>query len=393
MKKLLTFSALLTVFSPIAQAEEDGFTSLFNGKDLTGWSKLGGKATFHVENGEIVGTTQFNTPNTFLTTNQHYSDFDLRFEVKLDNDELNSGCQIRSNSTSNYRNGSVHGYQCEIESRYGEAGFIYDESRRGWLSKDRSGDVKKAAYKKGQWNDYRILCQGDSIQTWVNGVAIANVTDSLTSNGFIGLQVHHVFNKEPLKVRWRNIRLKELPEEHNAVKELRAFTTTGNWSADSHGTIKLTPREGEGGWSRFDSYLWLNKQYADFSCSFEYRQEKGGNSGFYFRTQDTKNPVHSGIEVQLFDSHGSTSALTDHDAGGLIPGFPPSSNAANPAQTWNKMEVRCEGNHLKVWLNGVKVQDLYLQHTPLKSRPAKGFIGFQDHSKPLQIRKLSIREL
>jgi len=375
------------------QAKEEGFTPLFNGKDLTGWTKLGGNADFKVQNGAIVGTTAPNTPNTFLTTKKHYANFDLRFEVMLKNDELNSGCQIRSNSSQDYRNGTTHGYQCEIESQTGTSGFIYDESRRGWLSKDRSGEEKKKAYKKGEWNSIRILCQGDAIKTWVNGVAIADVTDSLTSSGFIGLQVHSIKGDPKWKVAWRNIRIKEFPTKPESFTKLTDFTTTGNWKVKDDGAIELKPRKGESGWARFSSYLWLKKEYGDFACSFEYQHLKGGNSGIYFRVKDATDPVKTGIEIQLLDSHGKKGNLTHHDCGGVVTVRPAAKNMAKPAKEWNKMEVRCEGKHLKVWLNGEKIQDMYLDHTKLKDHPLKGSIGFQDHGLPFQLRNILIEEL
>ncbi|MCH8900638.1 MAG: DUF1080 domain-containing protein, partial [Acidobacteria bacterium] len=110
-----------------------------------------------------------------LPTAKDYGDFELEFEVKLDT-ELNSGCQIRSNSTPEYKNGRVHGYQVEISTN-GHAGFIYDEARRGWLSTDVDNPEKQAEFKDGEWNKYRIVCRGDSIRTWINGRAVADLTD------------------------------------------------------------------------------------------------------------------------------------------------------------------------------------------------------------------------
>jgi hypothetical protein len=200
---LLSTSAL-----PCASANESEWVSLFNGQDLTGWKQRNGTAVYKVEDGAIVGTTTKGSPNSFLCTEQDYGDFELEFEVKLDR-QLNSGVQVRSLSTPEYQNGRVHGYQVEI-STDGNAGFIYDEARRGWLSKDRSNAQAKAAFKDGQWNRYRVVCQGDSIKTWVNGVPVADLTDSMTKSGFIGLQVHSVGGDPHWQVRWRNLRLKKL---------------------------------------------------------------------------------------------------------------------------------------------------------------------------------------
>lgn len=186
---------------------DGGWVSLFDGKSLEGWTQLNGTATYRAIDGTIEGTTVKGSPNSFLCTDKLYSDFELEFEVKVD-DRLNSGVQIRSNSLAEYKNRRVHGYQVEIAIN-GTAGFIYDEARRGWLSAEREDPAKNAAFKPGEWNRYRVLCQGDSIKTWVNGVAIADVTDSMTHTGFIGLQVHSFGGDTPASVAWREIRIRE----------------------------------------------------------------------------------------------------------------------------------------------------------------------------------------
>ena len=174
------------------------------------------------------------------------------------------------------------------------------------------------------------------------------------------------------------------------------WVTKGNWKIDQEGVVSLTPREGEKGWSRFDAYLWLgDKQYKDFQFDFEYMVQKGGNSGFYFHVGDKSNPVATGIEVQIYDSgsKGPDAKLTDHDSGGIIPGAPPSKNAAKPAGEWNHFSIRCQGDKFTVTLNGTLVNEMPLAHEKIKTRPASGSIGFQDHALPLALRKLRIREL
>lgn len=173
------------------------------------------------------------------------------------------------------------------------------------------------------------------------------------------------------------------------------WTTTGNWILDKDGVVALEPRKGEKGWQRYDAYLWLKKEYKDFEAEFEYKVEKGGNSGFYFHVGDVKSPVAKGIEVQIYDS-GSKKAgakLTDHDSGGLIPGVPPTKSTAKPAGEWNKMKVTVKDGKVTVQLNGEVVNEVKLDHPKLKDRPASGAIGFQDHGLPLWLRNFSVREL
>ncbi|MGB1926116.1 MAG: 3-keto-disaccharide hydrolase, partial [Rubripirellula sp.] len=80
------------------EASDLGWVDLFNGKDLEGWTQKNGTASYRVDGDTIVGKTQEGSPNSFLCTDQLYGDFELKFEVKVDN-ELNSGVQIRSQTT------------------------------------------------------------------------------------------------------------------------------------------------------------------------------------------------------------------------------------------------------------------------------------------------------
>jgi hypothetical protein len=172
------------------------------------------------------------------------------------------------------------------------------------------------------------------------------------------------------------------------------WTTKGNWSLDSDGVISLTPRPGEKGWARWDAYLWSKKTYEDFEIEFEYKVQTKGNSGFYFRVGDVNDPVKKGIEVQIYDSASkkADTKLTDHDSGGIIPGIPPTKNAAKPAGEWNKFQITNRADKLTVVLNGETVNEVTLAESKVKDRPKLGNIGFQDHAMPLALRNIRIRE-
>jgi len=195
-----------------SQQSEDGWQDLFNGKNLDGWSVRSGEAEYRVEDHAIVGRTVKGSPNSFLTTDEQFEDFELRFEVKIDDDELNSGVQIRSKLRGDKFGGRLHGPQVEVEASPGDAGFIYGEAIGGWLSKP-SPDQK--IFKNDQWNEFRVLARGDRIKTWVNGESVADLklpSDIAKdhSEGRIGLQVHGVGSDGPFQVRWRNIKIKPL---------------------------------------------------------------------------------------------------------------------------------------------------------------------------------------
>jgi len=198
-----------------AEPSEEGWVSLFDGKTLEGWVQRNGTATYRVEDGCIVGKTTEGSPNSFLCSEKDYTDFELKFEVKVD-DQLNSGVQIRSESKPDFNNGRVHGPQVEIAIN-GTAGYIYGEALgTGWLSEDRSNAEANAAFKKGEWNVYRVLAVGKSIKTWVNDVPVADLVDEKSGKpcGFIGLQVHGIQKGTgPYAVRWRNLFLKDLSKK------------------------------------------------------------------------------------------------------------------------------------------------------------------------------------
>jgi hypothetical protein len=204
----------------------DGWTNLFNGKNLDGWEQRSGTAKYRVEDNSIVGQTVANTGNTFLCTKQTYGDFVLEFEFKVAQD-MNSGVQFRSEfytkETEAEVNGKkkkfpadrVFGYQYEIDpSPRAYTGGVYDEARRGWLVDLKNNTAAQKAFKNGDWNKARIECKGDHIQTFINGVKAADFKDSMTLKGIIALQVHGIGDgtkKKPgEEIRWRNIRLKQL---------------------------------------------------------------------------------------------------------------------------------------------------------------------------------------
>jgi hypothetical protein len=173
----------------------------------------------------------------------------------------------------------------------------------------------------------------------------------------------------------------------------RHWTTKGNWKLDADAVVTLEPRRGESGWTRYDMYLWLNGEEArDFTAEFDYQFQKGGNSGFYFHVGNRAEPVKTGIEVQLYESGSKPkdAKLTDHDAGGVIPGIAPKKNAAKPAGEWNSMKVDVTGEKLVVTLNGEVVNEVALDAGPLASRPKTGAIGFQDHALPVKLRNFRI---
>ncbi len=225
-----TALGLSIIFVCQAYSQDQDWIELFDGETLDGWTIHSGHAKYRVEEGCIVGQAVKNSPNSFLCTDEEYGDFILEFEVLLEDEELNSGVQFRSQIAGQaltfvFRNGDgeyapitipadrVYGYQVEVSAKKsGGAGGVYDEARRAmmpwWPEK---GSKESKVFKDGKWNSYRVECRGDSIRTIVNGMVITDFRDALSLKGIIGLQVHDVGdNPTPYQVRWKNIKLQAL---------------------------------------------------------------------------------------------------------------------------------------------------------------------------------------
>ncbi|HEY4233094.1 MAG TPA: DUF1080 domain-containing protein [Lacipirellulaceae bacterium] len=198
---------------------------LFNGHDLTGWTKHGGDATYTVEDECIVGHAAPNTSNTFLCTDQDYGDFTLEADFAIYDRDFNSGIQLRSHVRPENGGEKVFGYQVEIDPRADRkwTGGLYfeggsPERKDGWLNDLTKNEAAREAFKLGEWNHFRIVARGRHIQSWLNGVAAADFADdddkAFTPSGFIGLQVHSVGKQaEPREVRFKNLKLTPLDAE------------------------------------------------------------------------------------------------------------------------------------------------------------------------------------
>jgi hypothetical protein len=222
-------SSLLLLVLANFSARADEPLDLFNGKDLSGWD--GDPRFWKVEEGCITGQTTAEVPteaNTFLIWSLgEVDDFELTAEYKIDSG--NSGIQIRSFRLPD-RQWGIGGYQADFEAGDRYSGIVYGENFRGILA-DRgqqttigedhkptvSGKTGEDAalqqvVKKGQWNSYRVVAKGFTIQNYINGQLTAQVTDNDTQmrrrGGLLALQVHA---GPPMKVQFRNLKLKRLP--------------------------------------------------------------------------------------------------------------------------------------------------------------------------------------
>src|SRR5882757_2188078 len=151
---LLTVAAVLSASS--WAADDDGFRSLFNGKDLTGWD--GDTTLWKVEDNCIVGDSPGIKHNQFLCTKEEFGDFELKLEFRMKDGIGNSGVQFRTKKVPNST--EVSGYQADLGENYW--GCLYDESRRNKILVKAPTDFE-GALKKGDWNQYTIRAEGDHV--------------------------------------------------------------------------------------------------------------------------------------------------------------------------------------------------------------------------------------
>jgi hypothetical protein len=406
------FRSTLFFFAACATAvAADGWTDLFNGKNLDGWVKRGGEATYAVEGDAIVGTSTLNTPNTFLCTPRDYADFVLEYEFKID-PKLNSGVQIRSQSfdapvTIEWQgkkiqvpSGRVHGYQIEIDpepkqDRWWSAG-VYEESGRGWLYPGILGGDKKTftdqgrrIFKQGEWNKVRVEAIGDSIKTTLNGTPCAEIKDSRVASGFIGLQVHGIGKdkeKDGTQVRWRNLRIQEVPgaaeagEPNTLTEEEKAAGWRLLWDGKTTDGWRSARREEfpKAGWEIKDGMLIINEtggaesaaagdiitreKFSDFELQLNFKITPGANSGIKIFVDPSLNKGEGssiGPEFQILDDARHPDAKLGRDGNRTIGSLydmitAPADKLVMPVGEWNHARILSRGKHVTFWLNGRK---------------------------------------
>lgn len=385
----------------------DSWTPLCNGTNLDGWIRRGGKATYAVENGCIVGTSTLNTANTFLCTPRDYADFILEYEFKVD-PKLNSGVQIRSQcfdqpteftwagKTIKVPAGRVHGYQIEIDpepakDRWWSAG-IYEEGARGWLYPGSLGGTAKVftdqgrkLFKQNDWNKVRVEAIGDSLKTTFNGTPCASIIDSRVATGFIGLQVHGIGNdkaKEGTQVRWRNLRIMEVtpaaPNTLNAAEQADGWSLLWDGKTNNGWRSARSPEFPKSGWAMKEGELSVNEtgggeaaaggdiitcdKFSDFELVVDFKITPGANSGIKIFVDPSLNKAAGsslGPEFQILDDAKHPDAKLGRNGnrtiGSLYDLIPaPADKKVMPVGEWNHARIRSAGKHVTYWLNGVK---------------------------------------
>ena len=205
---MLKTIVLLTLFlglsgSPLSvNADDAKTTSIFNGKDLTGW-KVHGTEKWYVENGELVCESGPDAGYGYLATKKQYQNFELTLEFKQSANG-NSGVFFRSSLDGT----KISGWQVEVAPPNKATGGIYESYGRGWLIKP--DEAAQKALKFGEWNTMKIRVVGGHVTTWLNGKEMVDLEDEkiAKANGSIALQIH---SGGGIKVNWKNLMVKEIP--------------------------------------------------------------------------------------------------------------------------------------------------------------------------------------
>lgn len=211
-KLLIAAFFCLSLPACLAQENKDeGFKPLFDGKTLAGWHNPYKWGKAEVVDGEIhlTGDNKF-----FVVTDKKYRNFIFEGQILLPEGKANSGFMFRAHEEP----GNVFGYQSEVDGDPDRkwSGGLYDEGRRKWFISPIKGNKeseeafrKRAgdAFKRNDWNTYRITCKGNKITIEVNGVVTTDVEDDTDAEGVIGIQ-HH--GEKGQTYKFRNLRIKEL---------------------------------------------------------------------------------------------------------------------------------------------------------------------------------------
>lgn len=450
MKKGL-FLIVISLISLSTVAQQAKWQELFNGRNLKGWTKINGTADYKVVDKTIVGISKMGTPNTFMRSNKMYGDFILEFDFKVD-DGLNSGVQFRSNSLKEYRDGTVHGYQFEIDpSSRAWTGGIYDEARRGWLYPMTYNPAGQKAFKNNEWNKARIEAIGNSIRTWVNGIQCSELLDDVTQTGFIGLQVHSIGNKdlEGKTVAWKNIRImtENLDQfkspDNKDIKQMNTIANTISdreakagwkllWDGKTTNGWRGAKLDGfpEKGWKIEDGFLKVMKSdggestnggdivttrpYKNFVLKVDFKITEGANSGikYFVDTELNKGQGSAiGCEFQILDDAKHPDAKLgvngNRTLGSLYDLIPAPKDKPFRKGFFNTAMVVVKDNHVEHWLNGIKIVEYernnqmweaLVDFSKYKDWPnfgnaEEGLILLQDHGDEVWFQNVKIKEL
>ena len=416
--------------SPQAGTPPEGFTALFNEKNLSGWwglktedpvkwkafsaDKLAEKKAaslkdiaqhWSVDGEELVNDGH----GLYLSTQKNYGDFEFLVDYKTV-PKADSGIYLRGIPQVQIWD-STEEAKFNIGANKGSGG-LWNNSK-GAPGKD---PLVLADKPFGQWNSFRIIMVGERVSVWLNGKLLVdharmenyfNRKGQIPRTGPIQLQTHGG------EIRWRNVFIREIgTNEGNEILASKggndfksAFNgknfegwagPTNNYSVD-HGSIQCM--KGKGG------TIYVNDELSDFSARMEFKLPPGGNNGLAIRYPGSGDTAYVGIcELQVLDDSAKKYAkLHPAQYHGSAYGMAPAARGyQRPVGEWNFQEVTVDGSRIKVELNGTLIlnADLANVEKPMydlgkfKGRLRKsGYFGFAGHGDAVSFRNISIRNI
>jgi hypothetical protein len=410
-------------------ADEKGFVSLFNGKDLSGWKGLvknpilrakmkpeelaaeqakadeKARSTWSVQDGVLV----FNGKGDNLCTDKQYGDFEMYVDWMLDpaGPEADAGVYLRGTPQVQIWDTA----RVKVGAQVGSGGLYNNQ-------KNPSQPLKVADNKLGEWNSFYIKMVGDRVTVYLNGELVVN--NVILENYWdrsqpifpieqIELQAHGS------KVSYRNILVKELKraepfqlseqEKKEGFKVLFDGTNMHNWTGNTvdyvleDGCISMKPSRAHGG------NLYTKDEYKDFVYRFEFQLTPGANNGLGIRTPMEGDAAYVGMELQILDNEAPIyKDLKVYQYHGSVYGIIPAKRGFHkPMGEWNYQEVVAKGNRITVTLNGTVILDGDIKEATKNGTPdgkqhpglfnEKGHIGFLGHGSPVKFRNIRVKEL
>jgi hypothetical protein len=407
MEKIRMCTRLGLIFSVVffwagvanSQEIKDGkFISLFDGETTEGWHKPFDWGDVSVVDGEIHLIAQ---KKFFLMSDKQYGDYVFEGEMHLPEGKSNSGFMVRGQESKN----RVFGYQCEVDpSERKWSGGLYDEGRRKWLNPLKDQPSAQDALKKREWNKYRIVCEGDHLEFWVNGIKTTDYYDPVDLVGRIGLQHHG--EKDQL-YRFRN--LKVIDRGRHRWEPIFDGTSLDGWTAIGGGNWELKDGVLLGTSSKAESrhgLLTSDQSYDNFTAKITFRLSDG-NSGFYFRSEPNKSGVGiSGIQAELENSDLMGGLYETSGRGWIVkplhyfPNFAEDRQAIRKKQwknawdsdDWMTMVVSAHGDRIVTHVNDILASDIVDPKGRKKGKFAIQLHGNQDMKVEVKSIELLVKE-